>query len=52
MVAGLTALQDEFDKPGIECLTCPGDELSRAAGNVSCLTGVLWREQQKAAHTD
>jgi hypothetical protein len=41
MVAGLTALQDEFDKLGIECLACPTDELSRAAGNVGCLIGVL-----------
>ena len=51
MVAGLTALQDEFDKLGIGCLTCPTDELSRAAGNVGYLTGVLWREQQQAAHS-
>jgi len=51
MVAGLTTLQDEFEKLGIECLTCPTDELSRAAGNVGCLTGVLWREQQQGAHT-
>ena len=31
---------------GIECLSAPTDELSRAAGNVGCLTGVLWRERQ------
>jgi arginine deiminase len=47
----LTALQDEFEKLGIECLTCPSDELSCAAGNVGCLTGVLWRKQQQAVHT-
>jgi N-dimethylarginine dimethylaminohydrolase len=52
MVAGLTALQDEFEKLGIDCLTCPTDELSRAAGNVGCLTGVLWREQQQSAQPD
>ena len=46
MVAGLTSLQNEFEKLGIECLTSPTDELSRAAGNVGCLTGVLCREQQ------
>ena len=51
MVAGLTSLQDEFEKLGIDCLTCPTDELSRAAGNVGCLTGVLWRDQQQAAHS-
>jgi N-dimethylarginine dimethylaminohydrolase len=51
MVAGLTSLQDEFEKLGIDCLTCPTDELSRAAGNVGCLTGVLWRDQQQAVHS-
>ena len=52
MVTGLTALQDEFEKLGIECLTSPTDELSKAAGNVGCLTGVLAREQQKTtAHS-
>jgi N-dimethylarginine dimethylaminohydrolase len=45
MVAGLDALRDEYEKLGIECLTCPTDELARAAGNVGCLTGVLWRER-------
>jgi N-dimethylarginine dimethylaminohydrolase len=44
MVAGLHALQSEFEKFGIECLTCPTDELSLAAGNVGCLSGVLWRD--------
>jgi arginine deiminase len=52
MVAGLTALQAEFEKLGIDCLTCPTDELSRAAGNVGCLTGVLRREQQQTAQAD
>jgi arginine deiminase len=47
MVAGLHVLQDEFEKLGIECLTSPTDELSRAAGNIGCLTGVLAREQKK-----
>jgi arginine deiminase len=46
MVAGLHALQDEFEKLGIECLTSPTDELSKAAGNIGCLTGVLTREQK------
>jgi len=44
MVAGLHKLQSEFEKLGIECLTCPTDELSLAAGNVGCLSGVLWRD--------
>jgi arginine deiminase len=48
----LTRLQVEFEKLGIDCLTCPTDELSRAAGNVGCLTGVLWRDQQQIAQRD
>ena len=44
MVSGLSALQSAYEKLGIECLTCPTDELSLAAGNVGCLTGVLARE--------
>jgi len=49
MVAGLHALQAEFEKLGIECLTCPTDELSLAAGNVGCLSGVLWRDCREPA---
>ena len=44
MVSGLAALRSAYEKLGIECLTCPTDELSLAAGNVGCLTGVLARE--------
>ena len=47
MVAGLNSIQNEFEKLGIECLSCPTDELSRAAGNVGCLTGVLARDQKR-----
>jgi N-dimethylarginine dimethylaminohydrolase len=45
MVSGLSKIQSTYESLGIECLTCPTDELSRAAGNVGCLTGVLQREQ-------
>lgn len=44
MVSGLPAIQAVYESLGIECLTTPTDELSRAAGNVGCLTGVLRRE--------
>jgi N-dimethylarginine dimethylaminohydrolase len=44
MVAGLDTLRGEFEQLGIECLTSPTDELSRAAGNVGCLTAVLRRQ--------
>jgi hypothetical protein len=30
---------------GVECLTTPTDELTKAAGNVGCLTGILQRAQ-------
>lgn len=45
MVSGLSEIQSTYEGFGIECLTCPTDELSRAAGNVGCLTGILQREQ-------
>jgi hypothetical protein len=45
MVSGLPEIQSTFESFGIECLTCVTDELSRAAGNVGCLTGILQREQ-------
>jgi arginine deiminase len=44
-------LQGEFEKLGIECLSCPTDELSRAAGNVGCLTAVLSRDQQQVVNS-
>jgi N-dimethylarginine dimethylaminohydrolase len=49
MVAGLSEFQDKFERLGIECLTSPTDELSRAAGNIGCLTAVLWRESLQVA---
>ena len=52
MVAGLRALQDEFESLGIECLTCPTDALSRAAGNVGCLSGVLGRDKLQTPASD
>ena len=32
-----------YEKLGVECLTTPTAELSKAAGNTGCLTGVLSR---------
>ena len=46
MVEGLPEFQSWFEQAGIECLTTPTDELSRAAGNVGCLTGILSREME------
>ena len=45
MVGGLPRVQAYFEEIGIECLTTVTDELTRAAGNVGCLTGVLQRAQ-------
>lgn len=45
MVSGLPKIQSYYEDLGIECMTCPTDELSRAAGNVGCLTAVLQREK-------
>jgi N-dimethylarginine dimethylaminohydrolase len=44
MVEGLPALQAWYEDLGIECLCTPTDELSKAAGNVGCLTGILHRD--------
>jgi N-dimethylarginine dimethylaminohydrolase len=44
MVDGLPTSQQFFESLGIECLTSPTDELSKAAGNIGCLSGVLGRE--------
>lgn len=43
MVAGLPRVQGYFEDLGIECLTTPTDELTRAAGNVGCLSGIVAR---------
>lgn len=45
MVAGLPKVQAYFEGKGIECLTAATDELTKAAGNVGCLTGILERVQ-------
>jgi N-dimethylarginine dimethylaminohydrolase len=45
MVGGLPKVQACFEDMGIECLTTPTDELTLAAGNVGCLTGILRRQQ-------
>ncbi len=44
MVAGLPKFQPFFEKLGVECVPVRTDELSKAAGNIGCLTGVLSRD--------
>ena len=46
MVGGLPRVQGWFEDLGIECLTTATDELTLAAGNVGCLTGILEREKR------
>jgi N-dimethylarginine dimethylaminohydrolase len=45
MVGGVPSVQSYFEEMGVECLTTPTDELTKAAGNVGCLTGILQRAQ-------
>ncbi len=45
MVGGCEASQEHFARHGVSCLTTPCAELSKAAGAVGCLTGVLHRER-------
>jgi N-dimethylarginine dimethylaminohydrolase len=44
MVAGLPKFQPFFEDLGIDCIPVQTDELSKAAGNIGCLTGILERE--------
>ena len=45
MVEGLLEFRSWFERNGITCVTTPTDELSKAAGNVGCLTGIIARQQ-------
>jgi N-dimethylarginine dimethylaminohydrolase len=48
MVEGCAQTQALYEGLGIQCLTTPARELSKAAGAVGCLTGVLHREMATA----
>ena len=43
MPAGADDVRLFYEELGVECLTTPTEELSKAAGNTGCLTGVLRR---------
>ncbi len=43
MPAGADEVRSFYERHGVECLTTPSEELSKAAGNAGCLTGVLSR---------
>ena len=44
MAAGNPVTQTFYEDLGIECITVQVDELTKAAGGIGCLTGVLERE--------
>jgi N-dimethylarginine dimethylaminohydrolase len=44
MVAGLPRFEPFFERLGVESVKVRTDELSKAAGNIGCLTGILGRE--------
>ena len=43
-LGGFREVCSVLEANGIECRTAPAGELSKAAGAIGCLTGVLWRE--------
>lgn len=45
MPSGAGDVQSFYEGLGVECLTTPTEELSKAAGNTGCLTGVLSRQR-------
>lgn len=47
MVEGCPKAQALYEKHGIDCLTTPAHELSKAAGAVGCLTGILRRRRTR-----
>jgi arginine deiminase len=49
MVEGCPQAQAFYEALGIECLATPAAELSKAAGAVGCLTGVVHREMATSA---
>jgi arginine deiminase len=44
MPSGVPITQTFYEELGIACQTVQIDELSKAAGGIGCLTGVLQRE--------
>ena len=44
MAAGNHLTQSYYEEAGIECVTVEVDELTKAAGGIGCLTGILHRE--------
>lgn len=52
MAAGNPVTRRFYESLGIECVTVAVDELTRAAGGIGCLTGVLERELLHVMHGD
>jgi len=51
MAAGNPTTQASYEAAGIACYTVEADELTKAAGGIGCLTGVLEREPADGAVT-
>ncbi|MBT6096282.1 MAG: amidinotransferase [Rhodospirillaceae bacterium] len=45
MPAGYPQVQAFYEEHGIECICVSVDELTKAAGAIGCLTGVMWRSE-------
>ena len=45
MVAGFSEFRDFYEQNGVECITVEAIELTKAAGAVGCLSGVLHRDR-------
>lgn len=43
MHSGCPVSQSRYEAEGIECRTVPMDEITKAAGGIGCLTGIVWR---------
>lgn len=48
MPAGNPESQAFLEAQGVTCQTPPIDEITKAAGGIGCLTGVVWRERAHA----
>ncbi|HEU5089719.1 MAG TPA: arginine deiminase family protein [Roseiflexaceae bacterium] len=44
MPAGNPQTQRFYEQLGISCHSVPTDELSKAAGSIGCLSGIVWRD--------
>lgn len=46
LAGGVPAIQDWYERIGLECRIVATDELRKAAGGIGCLTGILERDPE------